>query len=216
MITNGIEQLNDKFSTPFLLKRYRGSLLLIAVVLLCVGLSLGGNTAKTWLQYDRAALSSGEIWRLITAHLVHGSAQHALVNLLGLIMMWALFNRTYRLVSWIVIAVCGTACIDLGFWFLMPDLQWYVGLSGVLHAVLAAGTVAWWKTETKPLASLLTLIMIGKLIWEQSQGALPLSGELPVIVNAHLYGEVGGLLGAWICRRDLSGMMSSSIQVTSQ
>jgi rhomboid family GlyGly-CTERM serine protease len=206
MITNEIEQVNDKYSTPLGVKRYRGLLLLIAVVLLCIGLSLGGENARIWLQYDRTKVASGELWRLVTAHLVHGSSQHSLVNLLGLVMMWALFNKTYRLVSWIVIVACGTVAIDLGFWFLMPELHWYVGLSGVLHAVLAAGTVAWWKTEAKALALLLTVIMIGKLLWEQFQGALPLSGDLPVIVNAHLYGEIGGLVGVFLCRRDLVDM----------
>jgi len=34
------------------------------------------------------------------------------------------------------------------------------------------------------------------LIWEQREGALPLSGSLNVIVNAHLYGAAGGLIAA--------------------
>lgn len=206
MITNGIEQLNEKSSTTFSLKQHRGTVLIIGVTLLCIGLSLGGDKVRQWMQYDRTALASGEVWRLLTAHLVHGSTQHTLVNLLGLLMMWALFNRTFRLSGWIVILACGTAAIDLGFWFLMPELQWYVGLSGVLHAVLAAGAIAWWKTEPKLLALLLSSIMIGKLIWEQWQGALPLSGELPVIVNAHLYGEVGGVLGAMLRWREVASL----------
>jgi hypothetical protein len=109
----------------------------------------------------------------------------------------------------------GVLCIDLGMWLLMPQLQWYVGLSGVLHAVLAAGTVVWWKTEPRLLAVLLTLILVGKLIWEQTQGALPLSGDLPVVVNAHLYGEVGGLLGAAMRWRDIARLNFRGYQVLS-
>ncbi|MFL6551463.1 MAG: rhombosortase, partial [Povalibacter sp.] len=74
-----------------------------------------------------------------------------------------------------------------------PQLQWYVGLSGVLHGALAAGAIAWWQHETRALASALTLVLVGKLCWEQWQGALPLSGDMLVIVDAHLYGAVGGL-----------------------
>lgn len=176
------------------------------VLIVAILLQAGGATTRTALQYDREAVVSWQLWRLVTAHLVHGSWQHVIVNVLGAGLMTALFNRTYRFRSWLIILTTGIACIDLGFWFLMPKLQWYVGLSGVLHAVLAAGTVAWWRKEPKPLAAALTLIMVGKLLWEQTQGALPLSGDMPVVVNAHLYGEIGGLLGAAICWRDVLGM----------
>jgi rhomboid family GlyGly-CTERM serine protease len=174
-------------------------------------LSLAGDRIQLALQYDRNAIGSGELWRLVTGHIVHGSQQHTLVNLLGVILMVALFHRTYSYWSWLIIVISGMVCIDLGFWFLMPRLQWYVGLSGVLHAVLAAGAVAWWKTEPKPLAALLTLIMVGKLIWEQTQGALPLSGELPVVVNAHLYGEIGGLFSGLLRLRDVSAFNSHQV-----
>lgn len=177
-----------------------------AVIVAVLLLSLGGEPVRLALRYDRAAVASGQLWRLITAHCVHGSAQHVAVNVLGAALMVALFNHTYGIRSWLIVLACGVASIDLGFWFLMPQLQWYVGMSGVLHAVLAAGTVAWWKTETKPLALTLTLIMAAKLWWEQTHGALPLSGEMPVVVNAHLYGEAGGLIAAAICWRDVLRM----------
>ena len=73
-------------------------------------------------------------------------------------------------------------------------MLWYVGLSGVLHGALAAGAVAWWRYESKLLALLLSAIFAGKLAWEQWHGALPLSGDLPVVVDAHLYGALGGAL----------------------
>jgi hypothetical protein len=40
----------------------------------------------------------------------------------------------------------------------------------------------------------LSAILLGKLAWEQSVGALPLSGDLAVVVDAHLYGALGGLI----------------------
>jgi len=94
--------------------------------------------------------------------------------------------------------------IDLGFVLFEPQLLWYVGLSGVLHGALAAGAIAWWQHETRPLALALTAILAGKLSWEQWHGALPLSGDMPVIVDAHLYGAIGGLVvaaGLWVYSR---------------
>ena len=207
MITNGNQQLNDKLSIPWW--RRRGWLTIAVCIAIALLLSFGGEHIRLLLQYDRIAISAGQWWRLVTGHIVHGTAQHTFVNVLGAVMMAALFNRTYSFKGWIIVIICGLVCIDLGFWFLMPQLQWYVGLSGILHAVLAAGAVAWWKTEPKPLALLLTLIMVGKLMWEQTFGALPLSGELPVVVNAHLYGEIGGLLGAALCRREIAGLKAA-------
>ena len=95
--------------------------------------------------------------------------------------------------------------IGLGFVFLEPQLDWYVGFSGVLHGGLAAGALAWWRQESRPLALVLTLILVAKLFWEQRWGGLPLSGGLPVVVDAHLYGAIGGGLAAtllWLRTQD--------------
>ena len=42
-----------------------------------------------------------------------------------------------------MIGVASVAMIDLGFVLFEPQLDWYVGLSGVLHGALAAGAVSW-------------------------------------------------------------------------
>jgi rhomboid family GlyGly-CTERM serine protease len=204
MITNATSQLNDNSSTPW--RRYRGLLPVAVVIVTALLLSLAGDMAQVALQFDRSLIQHGQLWRLLTGHIVHGNLHHAVLNVLGTALMAALFSRTYQFISWLVIVFASAIAIDVGLWIWMPRLEWYVGLSGVLHGVLAAGAVAWWKTEDRMLAMLLTLKMIGKLTWEQTQGALPLSGELPVVVNAHLYGTIGGLIGAGICWRDVREM----------
>ena len=156
-------------------------------------LSLLGERAGLALRYEREAVLQGEYWRLLTGHLVHGSWRHLLLNCAGLGLIAALFPRDYPLGRWLWIALFSVVAIDLGFVFYEPQLQWYVGLSGVLHGALAAGAVAWWRHEPKPLALLLSAILFGKLAWEQWHGALPLSGTLTVVVDAHLFGAIGGL-----------------------
>ncbi len=170
-----------------------GLLALVVVLLLPFA-----ETARLALRYERSAILAGhEYWRLLTAHVVHGSVFHAMMNLAGLGLIAALFPRHYSVRAWLVIAFASVLAIDIGFLWLEPDLAWYVGLSGVLHGALAAGALAWWRFESKVLAAALTLIFIGKLLWEQWAGALPLSGDLPVIVDAHLYGAIGGVLAAF-------------------
>ncbi len=163
---------------------------------LSVLLAFGSDPVRLAMRYERAAVLDGEYWRLLTGHLVHGSVAHLLLNVLGTALVSTLFSRDYTVRQWLIVLLASVVSIDAGFVLFEPQLQWYVGLSGVLHGVLAAGAVAWWRHETKPLALALTLVVIGKLAWEQWQGALPLSGDMPVIVDAHLYGAIGGFLGA--------------------
>jgi rhomboid family GlyGly-CTERM serine protease len=177
-------------------------LLLSAVVI--IALAATGDAGRAALRYQRdALLDQHEYWRLFTGHLVHGSWHHTWLNLAGLAVIAGLFHGTYSVKQWCWIMLCSIACIDLGLLILMPRLQWYVGLSGMLHGLLVAGTVAWWQVEDRRLAALLSAILIGKLSWEQWQGALPLSGDLNVIVNAHLYGAIGGLIAGLILHKRL-------------
>jgi rhomboid family GlyGly-CTERM serine protease len=164
-------------------------LTLAALVLL----SLGGENWQFLLRYERAGvLDRAEYWRFFTGHLVHGTPLHLLLNVLGLGLIAALFPQDYSLGAWFWICAGSMAAVDLGFVLYEPQLQWYVGLSGILHGALAAGAIAWWRHESKPLALALSSLFVAKLAWEQYHGALPLSGNMPVIVDAHLYGAIGG------------------------
>jgi len=196
-----VRQLNDSVLHSWLQRR--GALTLSVLIIVILLLAWAGEPARELLRYQRAAVLNGEYWRLLSAHLVHGSWQHVGVNLAGLLLMVALFHDGYRYLNWCWIVGLSVAAIDLGFLLFMPQLVWYVGLSGVLHGLLAAGAIAWWKLEDRRLAATLSLIMVGKLAWEQWHGALPLSGELPVVINAHLYGALGGLLGGLLSWRSL-------------
>jgi rhomboid family GlyGly-CTERM serine protease len=168
--------------------------------------SLLGEGGRLALRYERSAvLDHGQWWRLLSAHLVHGSPRHLLLNGAGLALVALMFARDYTARAWWLILAFSVAAIDLGFVLFEPQVEWYVGLSGVLHGAMAAGAVAWWRHETKPLALVLTLALAAKLAWEQWHGALPFSGDMPVIVNAHLYGAIGGALAGaliWVCTRD--------------
>jgi rhomboid family GlyGly-CTERM serine protease len=169
-------------------------LLILALVLL----SLLGENARLLLRYERGSILQGEYWRLLTGHLVHGNWLHLFLNAAGLGLLVGLFPDHYSPRQWLFIALLGLVAIDVGFVLWEPQLLWYVGLSGVLHGALAAGAVAWWRYESKRLALALSVIFVGKLVWEQVHGALPLSGGLAVVVDAHLYGALGGAIAGTI------------------
>jgi rhomboid family GlyGly-CTERM serine protease len=152
--------------------------------------------ALEWLRWSREHIAAGEYWRLITGHLVHLGAGHALVNALGAVIVWTVFREplSSRLVVWAVLA--GFVTVNAGLWF-GTELQWYVGASGVLHALAAAGIVQTISARGGGWPWTLGLLGAGKLLYEQWQGPLGWTpGSPPVITAAHLYGAAGGVLAA--------------------
>lgn len=178
--------------------RYGIALLLVCAVLLLP--ELGGEWARAALRYERAAIAGGEWWRLITAHLVHLDLEHAVLNSLGLVLMWSLFARDYGPRQWLAIVMVTFAAIDAGLYFHDTSVDWYVGASGALHGVMTAGTLAHVRRGDLD-GWILAVFIIVKLIYEQVSGALPFSQSgVPVVVNAHLYGALGGLAMAAIMK----------------
>jgi rhomboid family GlyGly-CTERM serine protease len=174
-----------------------GWLLGICTALLII--QAGGAAAQLLLRYDRAALAAGQWWRLLTAHVIHLGFEHAVLDVAGLALMWALFARDYGARAWLLIIGMSVIGVDAGLWLLSSTTQWYVGSSGVLHGVLAAGAIAHLRRR-EPDGWLLALFLVAKLVYEQSQGALPLTSGGAVIVDAHLYGATAGALAAVLLR----------------
>jgi len=175
------------------------------LVVLLVALHAAGPHLTEALRYERQAVLAGEIWRLVTGHLVHADLPHLAWNLAGLLLVWFLFAGDYSAGQWLVILLASAVAIDLGFLFLERDLEWYVGFSGVLHGAMAAGLVAWLRAARDPLTVLVGTLFVAKLAWEHLYGALPFTAasmSLPVIHAAHTYGAIGGALGALRLRRE--------------
>jgi rhomboid family GlyGly-CTERM serine protease len=177
----------------------RSGAALAAILLLVAALAAGGEPWRLALQYQRAPIAAGEWWRLLTAHLVHLGARHALLDATGLVLLWVLYARALRPASWAGALAGALLGIDAGLWWLAPGVQWYVGLSGLLHGAWAAGALGAWP-EGRTLSAVSLAMLAVKLLAEQWLGAGVAGTGLPVVVAAHLYGAVGGLLGALAAR----------------
>ena len=172
---------------------------LLGLLLLLVLLATAGDAARNTLQYERLALSHEQWWRLLSAHFVHLGWRHTLLNCAGLILLWMLSAREFVPRRWLWIALASAGCIDAGLWFLRPAVDWYLGASGVLHGVWAAGACAMYR-RGDGLGAALLLLLIVKLIYEQQSGVSLFEGELPLVSAAHLYGTLGGLIAALLPR----------------
>jgi rhomboid family GlyGly-CTERM serine protease len=150
------------------------------------------------LMWDRTPIADGQIWRSMTGHLVHLSTWHCLSNLLGLLLiceyLWDELGLTEVCALWL-----GTAAVtSLLLWWLAPEIQWYAGLSGVLHGLWAGCALAWFCRTREPRAVFALLLLAFKLVLP------PLTvSALPVVTVAHTYGALCGLIWAVLraCQR---------------
>lgn len=175
--------------------RHRSGLALLCgvIVLLAACEWLG---AADSLRYARSAVAAGEVWRLLTAHLVHFGPTHTATNALALVAVMAVLGSHLRLAEWCGVAVlCGLG-VSGGLWLGMPDVAYYVGLSGVLHGLVAAGAVTALPNE-RGFAVLMLVLLGGKLIWEAVHGPTPGTADAaggPVLIESHRYGALPGAL----------------------
>ena len=182
-----------------IMKEIRFSAILIVIALV---MQLSGKTGFILLQYQRERILSGELWRLLTGHLLHLSWTHMWMNLAALVLIGLIFRKSYAEKIWWLLLGVSMLGVDLGLLLFNPEISWYVGLSGALHGIFAGLAILYWRSEGRT-GGLFLLVLVVKLVLEQWSGALPGSAELSggtVIVDAHLYGAIAGGLAASLVR----------------
>ena len=172
----------------------------IAALSCAILIAILGDTGRIWLSYDRPEIAAGELWRLLSGHFVHLGISHLIWDAAGFLLIWYLVGQSFDRMQWLIVSLVTIVGIDLGFWFLEPNLTWYVGLSGLSHGVLAAGIVGSLKSGRVDMW-ILGAALVAKLAYEAVVGPLPGSAESSggtVIVAAHVYGAVAGAMAAGV------------------
>jgi len=144
-----------------------------------------------------------EPWRLLTAHILHLDAQHAIYNAIGLLLLTLFFAGNFTLRSWfnalLIIAVVIAALV-----WLIGYPSRFVGFSAILHGLLLLGVLLDWRQQDYQWSDWLNPIVLGllglKVLLEyygllQSKILLSI-GDPQAIGILHACGLVGGIL-AW-------------------
>ena len=184
---------------PFLNKfncSWQSSLPVILITIVSILAFIFDQQFSQYLVYQRELISQGEIWRLITGHLLHTNGYHLLMNLAALFLLYLLHGNFYTIKSYSLLFLFSALFCSTALYFFDPQLIQYVGLSGVLHGIFVWGAFKDVNKQDKT-GYLLLLGVTLKIIHEQFYGA---SSDLSslinanVAVNAHLWGAIAGLI----------------------
>jgi rhomboid family GlyGly-CTERM serine protease len=138
--------------------------------------SVGLTSCLESLQFDRDAILTGQVWRLITGNMVHWSAEHFLLDVGAFLIVGVLYERHLnRRYPWILLTAA--LAVGCGVLLLRPDMQTYRGLSGVdsgqfsaalgVEALLAARDPRRW-IWVAPAAA----VFLVKTVYESATGML--------------------------------------------
>ncbi len=162
------------------------------------------------LELDRQQVMSGEIWRIWTGHLVHTNMVHLSLNVVAALVIYFTFFTKIKLGELLAYSLVFTALISIVLLYIYPGLDWYNGLSGLLHALVIffsirmvrdAGMVYWIGPGVVWLKVLAETI-------RAHLGYENIIGDMTVITDAHLVGAFIGTVMAIIgmvfwCGKDL-------------
>jgi len=152
------------------------------------------------LEFDRQQVLSGEIWRIWTGHLVHTNVLHLSLNIVAALVIYFAFFAKIKLGELLAYGFVFTALISVALLCILTGLDWYNGLSGLLHALVAYfsirlardGVMVYWLGLGVVWLKVLAETTGANLVYEN------LIGDMNVITDAHLIGAFIGTITAII------------------
>ena len=190
------------FGFPTQLKYILAPLLLFAIVFL---LELLKPASMSLLGFYPEKIAAGELWRIVTGQVLHTNFNHVLLNVAGLLLVWALHGEYYRAKHYALIVTLSLVLVGIPL-AVLYDTTHYAGLSGIIHTLIVYGALI----DIHKKVTTGWLILIGvfvKVGYENIFGASSDTAALiaaNVAVEAHLIGAVAGLIigiGYWFINK---------------
>jgi rhomboid family GlyGly-CTERM serine protease len=159
------------------------------------------------LLYDRAAIATGELWRLWSGHWVHFGWPHFVADTgLLLILGWVLEkeHRRFAVAALVAMPVFISACL----YFLDSSMPRYGGLSALnLGLLLYLALQGWQRNWMDWFWPAVLVIYVGELVYEIVQGGrgggfIQFDDQsIRVATSAHIAGAVYAIAGWLLARR---------------
>lgn len=170
--------------------------------LLAIALSALMLFALQWfrndLLFERTLINNGEWWRLISGNFVHNTLNHLYMNLLGLLLLGLLFHEHFTIKWFAVSTFFLSIIVGLGLYFYAPNLNMYVGFSGILYGLYLVAAINAIKHKDLITGIGILVIIIGKLFWDLLDPTLnDSSAELigiSIATESHWLGASGGII----------------------
>jgi rhomboid family GlyGly-CTERM serine protease len=161
------------------------------------------DALTSWLQYDRAAVDGGQLWRLLTCQLTHWSWDHLFWDAAALLFLGRVLEREERR-SLLVCLGLSAVLIPAVVHFSLPDLATYRGLSGLDSAVFVLLAVTLLRRCYIDGDRLWTWACVAMLVGFTAKvgfevisgGTLFVDSEAARMLPVPLVHVVGGVLGA--------------------
>ena len=169
------------------------NLLFFLIVIFCISLQWFEQSNN--VRYDRDLIISGDWYRLVSANFVHINILHLLMNLIGLVIISFAFSSYLKTIEWLSLIIFSSFFVSACLFLFNSDVEIYVGLSGVLHALFVVGVIIEVRRFTT-YGWLLAIIIILKLMWEQIYGTFSKTEILIdgyIVADSHLYGAISGM-----------------------
>lgn len=148
-----------------------------------------------WLGFYPNHIAQGEFWRIVTGQILHTNLNHAILNSLGLALVWALHGEYYEAKHYFSILIISLVLVGIPLAIFYSSTH-YAGLSGIIHTLIVYGAIIDIKRKAKTGWLILAGIFV-KVGYENLVGASKETAELinaAVAVEAHLIGAIAGMI----------------------
>lgn len=176
--------------------------LLLTSVAALLFLLMRSDTNLLALLYSRDALQQGELWRLLTGHLMHFSWTHLAADIGGFLLLGVMIEREQgrpTLVGLLMVLALGTSA---ALWLLVPQLAFYGGISALNYGLLT------WICLTRRdlvqerwqwIPSLFPVVIMAHIGWQYTTEESLLSIGLPRSVRVAWQAHLAAVLLAFAC-----------------
>ncbi len=171
-------------------------LLTLLVVSAVIGLFVAARSDATMLSllYSRAALADGELWRLLTGHLMHFSWPHLAADAGAFLLLGVLIERVQGRATFAGLLLLLALGTSTALWLFVPALSFYGGISALNYGLLT------WLCLTQRnvvqarwqwVLALFPALIVLHIAWQYTTETTLISAGLPrsvrVAWQAHLF-----------------------------